>query len=103
MTSAMHKVTDSDRQAAVEELVGEMILSLADHMDMTVPSAVYAVQQVTARHLAAWDKGATVKNLRATARFINGDIKYAELWKIQEKQFDMITAGYDRQNGATSN
>ena len=98
--SAMHKLMQKERQMRIEKMIGDLVFALADGMHMSVPSAVYAVQQVTARHLAGWDRKAAVKNLRATARFINGDIDYAELLKIQEKQFDLIAAGYERLSGA---
>ncbi|WP_299671625.1 hypothetical protein [uncultured Roseobacter sp.] len=97
--SQMHNVTGPERQEQAEQLVGEMILALADHMHMTVPSAVFMVQQITARHLAHWHKPSAIKNLRLTARYFNGDLKYADFFKKQGALFDQITAGYEAEEG----
>ena len=97
--SKFHKVTGNEREQQAEDFVEAMIVSLAASMDMSLPSAVYMVQQITCRHLAGWSKPATIQTLRNTARYINGDTKYSKFFQDQERLFDEITAQYERQNG----
>ena len=98
--SAMHKDMDKKREICVERFVEALVVAFANQMQMSLPSAAYAIHQVTTAQMALWDKDATVKNLRAIAQHINGDITHADLQEILRRQFDLICAGYERQSGA---
>lgn len=94
--SGFHSEMKADQQREVEEAVGDLILAFADHYRMSVPSAVYALNQITSRHLAGMDKIATAKNLRQTADFISGKVPYSRFFEASAKTFDRIAAGYDQ-------
>lgn len=98
--AGFHEVMSDHREQDVEQAISDMIDALCTHMAMTPPSAVYALQLVSCRMLAHWNIDATIKNLRATARFMQGDLKYAALSKEQGKLFDQIAAGWERKEGA---
>lgn len=94
--TGFHSEMRASRQREIEEAVGDLILAFADHYRMTVPSAVYALNQITTRQLAGMDKFATAKNLRQTADFISGKVPYSKFFEASGRTFDRIAAGYDQ-------
>lgn len=96
--SGFHTIIDEKCQQEVESAIESMVLALAQRLAMSIPSATYAVNQITARYLASMDRPATAKNLRQTADFIAGKTTYDKFFKATAHTFDRIAAGYDQKS-----
>ncbi len=93
--SKFHSEMDADRQREIEDAIGGLILDFAEYYRMSVPSAVYVLNQVTTRQLAGMDRYAAAKNLRQTADYISGKTSYSKFFTASSRTFDQIAAGYD--------
>lgn len=101
--SKMHEVAEQDLQNEMQLKVARMERDLAEDLNMSIPSAVIAIQQMTASHLAMWDRASAATFLRETASLLAEEIDHKEFMQRVSPIFDVLAAEYERQNDATNN
>ena len=100
--SKMHETAGQDQRNQMLLEVARMENELAEKMDMSIPSAVVAIQQMTASHLAMWDRVSAATLLRETARLLTEEITEDEFARRITPVFDVLAAEFERQSGADS-
>lgn len=101
--SKFHEVASQDQHAQMQMLITQMEGEIANEMDMSVPSAVIAVQQMTASQLGMLDRDSTAALLRETASLISQEISEDEFRRRITPLMDRLIAEYERQAGAGTN
>lgn len=101
--SKFHEVAGEDQHAQMQMLIINMEGEIAKEMDMSIPSAIIAVQQMTASQLAVLDRASTAALLRETARLLVQEIDEEEFRRSITPLMDQLIAEYERQAGADRN
>lgn len=100
--SKFHENAGQDEHEQMHMLVAKMEGDIAHQMDMSVPSVIVAIQQITASHLAMWDRETAAAMLRETARLLVREINEAEYQERITPLFETLIKEYERQAGVAS-
>lgn len=100
--SKFHDVASQDQHAQMQMLITRMEGEIAQQMDMSVPSVVIAIQQMTASQLGMLDRALTAELLRETARLLLAELDENEFRQKIAPLMDKLIAEYERQEDVSS-
>lgn len=100
--SKFHEIASENQHAQMLTLITQMEGEIANEMDMSIPSAIIAIQQMTVSQLAMLDTASAAALLRETARLIVQEIDEAEFGRRITPLMDRLIAEYEWQADVNS-
>ena len=101
--SKFHEVASQDQHTQMQMLITQMEGEIAEEMDMSIPSAIIAIQQMTTSQLAMLDMASAAALLRETASLLSQEIDEGEFRRRITPLMDLLIAEYERQADADTN